>query len=150
MSGFNERPLGIYEKALPDTLDWENKLEAVRKAGFDFIEISIDESDKRLDRLNWSQSQRAKLKKLLVQSGVRMPSMCLSGHRRFPLGSKKKKLRDKSLEIMSNQKGLLKDCEKHESDIRDLKKKVYGNNRLFNVYSTKAITNISDIQQGVA
>ena len=36
---------GIYEKALPRGRDWLRKLEAAAKAGHDFLEISIDESD---------------------------------------------------------------------------------------------------------
>ena len=44
--------LGLYEKAMPGTLSWREKLEAAREAGFDFVEISIDETDQKLARLN--------------------------------------------------------------------------------------------------
>ena len=47
-------PVGLYEKALPDELSWEERLEAAGRAGYDFVEISIDESDERLARLDWT------------------------------------------------------------------------------------------------
>ena len=33
--------LGLYEKAMPKTLTWKEKLEAARAAGYDFVEISL-------------------------------------------------------------------------------------------------------------
>ena len=40
--------LGLYEKAMPKTLTWKEKLEVARAAGYDFVEISIDETDENL------------------------------------------------------------------------------------------------------
>ena len=34
--------LGLYEKALPDALTWEQKLMETHICGFDWLEISID------------------------------------------------------------------------------------------------------------
>ncbi|PRJ63451.1 L-ribulose-5-phosphate 3-epimerase, partial [Haemophilus influenzae] len=61
---------------------------------------SIDESNDRLSRLNWTKSERIALHQSIIQSGITIPSMCLSAHRRFPFGSKDKKIRQKSFEIM--------------------------------------------------
>ena len=36
--------LGLYEKSMPNTLTWKEKLLEAREAGFDFVEISIDET----------------------------------------------------------------------------------------------------------
>ncbi|WFN54662.1 hypothetical protein O1Q98_13420 [Dickeya lacustris] len=33
--------LGLYEKALPATLTWEEKILAAKELGFDFIEMSV-------------------------------------------------------------------------------------------------------------
>ena len=38
-------PVGIYEKALPSDLTWEGRLETTARAGYDYVEISIDESE---------------------------------------------------------------------------------------------------------
>ena len=92
--------LGLYEKALPDTLTWEQKLMETHICGFDWLEISIDESQPRLDRLTMSKKERASLRNLSFQLETPISTMCLSGHRRYPLGSHDTRKRSKALEIM--------------------------------------------------
>ena len=78
--------LGMYEKASPDDMTWENRFEAVKECGYDYIEISIDESDKRLARLEWNDKEIRDLASLARDCGIFLGSICLSGQRRFPLG----------------------------------------------------------------
>ncbi len=47
-----EYRLGLYEKSMPSTLTWVEKLTIAKKSGFDYLEISIDESDAKLARLD--------------------------------------------------------------------------------------------------
>ena len=93
-------PVGVYEKALPADLGWEERLRLAGEAGFDFVEISIDESDGRLARLVWSASQRADLRRAIANTGVPILTMCLSGHRKYPLGSASPQTRERGLEIL--------------------------------------------------
>ncbi|KFX04356.1 xylulose 5-phosphate 3-epimerase [Pectobacterium betavasculorum] len=93
-------PLGIYEKALPAGEDWLTRLQQAKALGFDFVEMSVDETDSRLARLDWSREQRMELVNAIAISGIRVPSMCLSAHRRFPLGSEDDAIRDQGLSIM--------------------------------------------------
>lgn len=93
-------PLGIYEKALPAGEGWLERLKLAKALGFDFVEMSLDETDARLARLDWSPEQRLALVKAVAETGVRVPSMCLSAHRRFPLGSEDDAVRHQGLEIM--------------------------------------------------
>lgn len=65
-------PLGIYEKALPPGEDWLTRLQLAGELGFDFVEMSIDESDGRLARLDWSAEQRLALVSAVAASGVRV------------------------------------------------------------------------------
>lgn len=102
-------PLGIYEKALPKTLSWPERLALAKSCGFDFVEMSIDETDERLSRLSWSASQRAVLVEAMLESGVAIPSMCLSAHRRFPFGSRDAQIRERAKEIMSQAIRLARD-----------------------------------------
>ncbi|CAM4280286.1 MULTISPECIES: L-ribulose-5-phosphate 3-epimerase [Lelliottia] len=95
-----QAPLGIYEKALPAGECWLERLQLAQKLGFDFVEMSVDETDLRLSRLDWSRKERLKLVNAVAETGVRVPSMCLSAHRRFPLGSEDDLIRDQGLEIM--------------------------------------------------
>lgn len=92
--------LGLYEKALPSDLSWEEKLLAARDAGFDFLEISIDESEEKLARLNMDDSEIMELTRLMDQVGISIETMCLSGHRKYPLGSSDPQMFLKSCEIM--------------------------------------------------
>ncbi|MDU8925618.1 L-ribulose-5-phosphate 3-epimerase [Pasteurellaceae bacterium LIM206] len=92
--------LGIYEKALPKNISWQDRLSIAKACGFDFVEISIDETDERLARLDWTKKERINLVKAIVTTGVTIPSMCLSGHRRFPFGSRDAETRNKAYEIM--------------------------------------------------
>jgi L-ribulose-5-phosphate 3-epimerase len=93
-------PIGLYEKALPDAMSWEERLAAAGQAGYDFIEISIDESDERLSRLDWSASERMALRRSIENTGVRIMTMCLSGHRKYPLGSHSPELRKQGQDIL--------------------------------------------------
>jgi L-ribulose-5-phosphate 3-epimerase len=93
-------PIGLYEKALPAELSWEERLEAAGQAGYDYVEISIDESDERLARLDWSASERIALRQSIANTGVRIMTMCLSGHRKYPLGSHTPEVRQQGLDIL--------------------------------------------------
>ena len=94
--------LGLYEKAMPNDLTIAEKLAETSAAGFDFMEISIDETDEKLARLKWSKSERLEIVKQSYEIGVGIKTMCLSGHRKFPLGSLDANVRARSLEIMSD------------------------------------------------
>ena len=92
--------IGLYEKAMPSTLTWKEKLAAAKEAGFDFVEISIDETDEKLARLEWTKEERLELIKAMYETGISIRSMCLSGHRKYPLGSSKPDVRERGMEIM--------------------------------------------------
>ena len=91
---------GIYEKALPRNLTWPQRLAAAAAAGYQFVEISIDESDERLARLEWPQAARRELHDALASSPTTIDTMCLSGHRKHALGSVSPQVRARALEIM--------------------------------------------------
>ena len=92
-----EYRLGLYEKSMPSTLTWVEKLTIAKNSGFDYLEISTDESDAKLARLDQPTDE---IKEAIQKTGVPIRSMCLSGHRKYPLGSHDKEIQKKSLEIM--------------------------------------------------
>ena len=92
--------LGLYEKALPASFSWEQRLKAAKQLGFDYVELSIDETDERLARLDWSASEAEALRRLCAELGVGLQSMCLSAHRRFPFGSADPEKRARAHDIM--------------------------------------------------
>ncbi len=96
-----EYQLGMYEKSMPNELSWNEKLSFCKEAGFDWLEISIDETDAKLARLDWSEREIDQLHRDMEETGTRISTMCLSGHRKFPLGSPDAETEKRSLEIMT-------------------------------------------------
>ena len=100
MYKFDKLVMGIYEKALPKKENWSTKIDIAKEAGYDFIEISVDESDERLGRLNWSNEEIKNMNNLLIDKDFRIPSMTFSGQKRFPMGSMDNATREKSMDLM--------------------------------------------------
>lgn len=104
-----KHPLGIYEKALAKNLSWPERFAIAKACGFDFVEMSVDETDERLSRLKWSKEQRLALVSAMLESGIAIPSMCLSAHRRFPFGSRDEAIQLRAKEIMEDAIALARD-----------------------------------------
>jgi L-ribulose-5-phosphate 3-epimerase len=103
----NSMPVGIYEKALcpkgspTGGVDaWRERLSLARRLGYDYVDISIDETDERLTRLYWSAAECAALREMIRDTGVPILTMCLSAHRKYPLGSASQEIRCRGLEIL--------------------------------------------------
>lgn len=96
----NTYTIGLYEKAMPNAMSWEDKLKCAKECGYDFVEISIDETDDKLSRLEWNREQRMELLKTMWDVGMPIRSMCLSGHRKYPFGASDPKVRERSMDIM--------------------------------------------------
>ncbi len=92
--------IGIYEKALPKEISWKKRFGLAKAMDFSFIEMSIDETDERLARLDWSDETIYQLREDMFATGVRINSICLSGHRRFPFGSSDEESQKKAKKIM--------------------------------------------------
>lgn len=92
--------LGLYEKSMPDSLTLKDKLLVSKKAGFDFLEISIDESDLKLTRLYFNKEQRLEIVRAIYETSQPIKTMCLSGSRKYPLGSLDKDARNYGVELI--------------------------------------------------
>lgn len=101
--------LGLYEKSMPSTLSWKEKLTEAKKAGFDFVEISIDETEDKLARLDMTQEEREQLVHTMYEVGLPIRTMCLSGHRKYPLGSNDPQTCGRGMEIMEKAIRLAED-----------------------------------------
>jgi len=91
---------GIYEKALPYSIDWTARFDLARKLGFNYVEMSIDESPERLARLDWTRGKRDELLKLSRDADFPIFSLCLSAHRKWPLGSADDSTRKRAFDIL--------------------------------------------------
>lgn len=92
--------IGLYEKAMPNTLSWEEKLTTAKELGYDYVEISVDETDDKLARLEMTKEERLELVQTMYRVGLPLGSMCLSGHRKYPLGSSDPDTCKRGMEIM--------------------------------------------------
>ena len=91
--------LGCYEKAMPNNLTIKDKLKYAKEAGFDYLEISIDETNEKLERLDYSDEMINRIHLAMIEHNFPILTMCLSGHRKYPLGSHDEATRLKSLYI---------------------------------------------------
>ncbi|CUX29688.1 L-ribulose-5-phosphate 3-epimerase [Clostridium sp. C105KSO13] len=85
----NSYRLGLYEKAIPQDIGWRERLHVAKVAGFEYMEMSIDETEYRMKRLDWDDRKIAELRQLQEEEGFFIETMCLSAQRKFPLGSQK-------------------------------------------------------------
>lgn len=102
MKSINNCLLGLYEKALPDELNWEQRLNIAKQAGYDFLEISIDETDQRMARLHWSRDEINELTDMIKKLEMPILTMCLSGNRRYPIGSEDKRTRKLGINLIKD------------------------------------------------
>ncbi|MDR1621278.1 MAG: L-ribulose-5-phosphate 3-epimerase [Synergistaceae bacterium] len=96
----NSFQFGIYEKAMPSSLSIREKLFCAKEFGYDYLEFSIDETDEKLRRLDMPSSQRRELANLQFDVGLPIRSICLSGQRKYPLGSTDPAVRARSLSLL--------------------------------------------------
>ncbi|MBI9047676.1 MAG: L-ribulose-5-phosphate 3-epimerase, partial [Anaerolineaceae bacterium] len=86
------------------TLNFEisclKSLTHTEQARYDFVEMSIDETSMRLDRLKWSKSERTNLQQAIINTGMPIWGLGISAHRKFPLGSASSELRKQGLDIL--------------------------------------------------
>jgi L-ribulose-5-phosphate 3-epimerase len=93
--------LGVYEKALPTADAWPGRLALARRLGFDYLELSIDESEARIARLDAASAERRAIRSAVAETGVPVWSLCLSAHRRYALGSASAATRARAHELFA-------------------------------------------------
>ena len=92
--------VGVYEKAMPNQLQIREKFELAARAGYDYLELSIDESAEKLARLELADAELTAWKRSAEDSGMPILSMCLSGQRKYPMGSRDPQVRAESMRIL--------------------------------------------------
>ncbi|PHV69646.1 L-ribulose-5-phosphate 4-epimerase [Sporanaerobium hydrogeniformans] len=92
--------IGLYEKAMPADLTWKEKLQAAKEAGYDFVEISIDETEEKIQRIYMPKEERLKMIEHMFEVGIPIRSMCVSALTRYSLGNSDEKLCNRGMEIL--------------------------------------------------
>ncbi len=90
---------GVYEKALHRG-PFEDKFDDIVKAGYDSLEFSVDGTDERLARLDWSLGEIQQVRRAAEERGVRILTLCLSGHKRYSMGNEDPEVRRRAMEML--------------------------------------------------
>ena len=104
MKALKDLPLGVYEKAISNSLSWEDKLLLAKGSGFDCLELSIDGTDERISRL-YDKETANRISKAIKATGVPIYTMALTANRLYPLGSEDNKTREMGLELVQRAIG---------------------------------------------
>lgn len=95
-----EYTIGLYEKAMPPTLSWREKLEAAKEAGYDFLELSIDATEEKISRIDMPRQERLKLVESMYEVGLPVRSMCVSALTKYSIGNDDESLRIRGMMIL--------------------------------------------------
>lgn len=91
--------IGLYEKAVRDSLSWKEKLECAGECGYDYLEMSIDATDKKINRIYMSKEEKKELCDAMYETGIPIRSMSVSALTKYALGDPSREIRDKGMEI---------------------------------------------------
>jgi len=92
--------LGLYEKAMPSTLSWKEKLELAKEAGYDYVELSIDDTEEKIGRLDMPREERLKLVETMYEAGIPIRTMCVSALTKYSMGNDKPDYEKRGMEIL--------------------------------------------------
>lgn len=101
--------LGLYEKAMPNTLTWHEKLSAAKKAGFDYVEMSIDATEEKIKRVKMPGEERLQLVKEMYETGIPIRTMCVSALTKYSLGNPDPDKEKRGIEIAMDSIDLASD-----------------------------------------
>ena len=92
--------IGLYEKAMRNSLSWREKLECAKECGYDYVEMTIDASEEKIARVYSSQEERLELIKTMFEAGLPIRSMSVSALTKFAIGDPDDAKRNRGVEIL--------------------------------------------------
>lgn len=92
--------LGLYEKSMPPELSWREKLETAKNAGYDYVEISIDETEEKIKRLDMPKKERFEMLSAMYETGIPIRTMCVSALTKYTLGNDNPEYCARGMEIL--------------------------------------------------
>lgn len=91
--------IGLYEKAMKNTLSWKEKLQCAKECGYDYLEISIDATDEKINRIYMPKEEQKEIMEAIFETGVPIGSMSVSALTKYALGDPSEKIRKKAMQI---------------------------------------------------
>lgn len=93
--------IGAYEKAFPEELSLSEMFNISKMAGYDYFELSIDRTEKRIERI-YSNSFAEHLRRIVLDSGFPVGSICLSALSTYTLGNTDDDIFKRAISIIKN------------------------------------------------
>ena len=94
-----EYEIGLYEKAMRNTLSWMEKLRCAKVCGYDYVEMSIDATDEKIQRIFMEKKEKKQIMEAIFETGIPVGSMSVSALTKYALGDPSESVRQKAVEI---------------------------------------------------
>ena len=91
--------IGLYEKAMRNTLTWKEKLQCAKECGCDYLEISIDATEEKINRIYMDTEEKREIMEAIFDTGIPIGSMSVSALTKYALGDPDQAVRDRGMEI---------------------------------------------------
>ena len=91
--------IGLYEKAMRNTLTWKEKLQCAKECGYDYLEISIDATEEKINRIYMDTEEKREIMEAIFDTGIPIGSMSVSALTKYALGDPDQAERDRGMEI---------------------------------------------------
>lgn len=91
--------IGLYEKAMRNTLTWKEKLQCAKECGYDYLEISIDATEEKINRIYMDTEEKREIMEAIFDTGIPIGSMSVSALTKYALGDSDQAVRDRGMEI---------------------------------------------------
>lgn len=91
--------IGLYEKAMRNTLTWKEKLQCAKECGYDYLEISIDATEEKINRIYMDTEEKREIMEAIFDTGIPIGSISVSALTKYALGDPDQAVRDRGMEI---------------------------------------------------
>lgn len=91
--------IGLYEKAMRNTLSWEEKLKCAKECGYDYLEICIDATEEKINRIFMDTAEKKQIMEAVLNTGLPIGSMSVSALTKYALGDPDEAIRRRAMEI---------------------------------------------------
>ena len=91
--------IGLYEKAMRNTLTWKEKLQCAKECGYDYLEISIDATEEKINRIYMDTEEKREIMEAIFDAGIPIGSMSVSALTKYALGDPDQAVRSRGMEI---------------------------------------------------
>lgn len=91
--------IGLYEKAMRNTLTWKEKLQCAKECGYDYLEISVDATEEKINRIYMDTEEKREIMEAIFDTGIPIGSMSVSALTKYALGDPDQAVRDRGMEI---------------------------------------------------